>query len=126
MRSLNLKPELLESVYELLRTTPPFSRWRLPPGEEVEFHVVDLKPQFHADYQLVAKASGHHVHRIRVNAYVCRTLLTLVPTIAHEMCHIRQQALIGNRTEANENHGVVFAKLADQVCRWHGFDRGTF
>lgn len=39
MNGLHLTLEMLEGAYEYLRTTPPFRRWKLPPGADIEFHV---------------------------------------------------------------------------------------
>ncbi len=37
--TLPLTPEMLRACYEFLRSTPPFRRWSLPPGDEIGFHV---------------------------------------------------------------------------------------
>jgi hypothetical protein len=41
----------------------------------------------------------------------------LLATLAHEMCHLRQE-MIGDRG----HHSAGFAKMAQRVCRAHGFD----
>jgi phage terminase large subunit len=46
---------------------------------------------------------------------------TLLATMAHEMCHLRQQRL-GDRG----HHSASFKRMAARVCRAHGFDLKTF
>jgi phage terminase large subunit len=46
---------------------------------------------------------------------------TLLATMAHEMCHLRQE-LTGDRG----HHTVAFKRMAARVCRAHGFDLKTF
>lgn len=122
--ALHLTPALLEAAYELLRTTPPFKRWKLPHADAVEFHVFKARHRRHmADYEWFAvngKASGH---RIRIAVHKDHRLLTgVVASMAHEMCHMRQR-LMGTDYAS---HGRVFKRLAAQVCRAHGWQLDSF
>ena len=114
---LVLTPDIAEAIYELLRLTPPFKSWRLPHADDIEFHITNHDDR-HADSTSTAKKG----HRIRVSNNICHSLRSATEAVAHEMCHIRQWCLGARR----ENHGPVFNRLADQVCRAHGFERGTF
>lgn len=106
---------MLESTYDMLRLTRPFKGWRLPPGDEVVFHVsAETTPQGLHWYD----DTGHN---IRLSARKHKYLHSAIMTLAHEMCHIRQR-IVGDRSD----HGAVFARMADQVCKHHGFDRGQF
>ena len=111
-----LTHEMLIATYELLRQTPPFRGWKLPPADEVSFHVLRTKDR-----------CGDHVyeneHIIRISYAKHRTLRTLTETMAHEMCHMREFEL-GAR--ADVAHGAAFKKLAKVVCRYHNFDEGAF
>lgn len=116
---LHLTPDMLERTYELLRTTPPFKGWKLPEADAVGFSVVlganehgctvfdDEKLTF-----LIKVSSKRHKH-----------LCSVVATMAHEMVHMREWQL---KARADVHHGATFNKLADSVCRHHGFDRGQF
>lgn len=107
----------LEDAYELLRATRPFKRWCLPHADEVEFRLINHK-DIRGDWCF---ENGRHV--IRISQRVCHALPTMIRTIAHEMCHMRQYELGDKRSE----HGAVFERLADQVCREHkDFERGMF
>lgn len=111
---MHITPDLVEAMYELLRSTRPFRRWKLPHADEVEFHVI-ASPRFYADHCIDRR------HILRISATRVSSLATLVPTLAHEMIHMRQAGL-----KARDVHGRTFQKMADQVCREHGFDRGAF
>lgn len=112
---LVLTPAMIEQSYELLRTTPPFRGWGLPPGDDVGFHVI-RKPSVRAEFNVVGG-----VPQIYVTQQSAVMLVSLLAHVAHEMVHLRQHLLGLPRT-----HGAMFIKLRDQVCRWHGFDPGMF
>lgn len=114
---LHMTPAMLEAAYELLRATPPFKGWKLPPGDEVAFHILRTRAQ-QADHCLVG-----NTHQIRVSAAKHATLRSLLETVAHEMIHVREVQL---RARPDVAHGKLFNRLADKVCREHGFDRGQF
>lgn len=112
---IHATPEIVEAIYELLRLTPPFKGWRLPHADEVEFTILRTK-DFEGDYHF---HKGRHV--IRISHHKHKTLAFLTMTIAHEMIHMRDQIL-----GVKSFHGKSFQRMADQVCRYHGFDRGQF
>ncbi len=111
-------PEHLELAYELLRATKPFSGWRLPEADDVEFHVVRMKGQDQADCRW---DGNRHVIRIAANKHA--SLAPLLATMAHEMLHLYlDRAYPQNRAA----HGALFKRHADRICRQHTFDRGQF
>lgn len=118
---LHLTPDILESLYETLRLTPPFRRWKLPEADEVEFHCVALGSTAYEDQADYHWNGTRHV--IRVSPARHHTLPAALVTVAHEMVHMREE-ILGVRSDVK--HGASFHKLADQVCRAHGFDRGQF
>lgn len=111
MAGLHLTPEILERSYELLRATRPFSAWRLPEADDVEFHVLRTR-RVHGDCS--REAGGFVVRISQAHSY----LPSLLATMAHEMCHMR--------AVPDVSHGSAFKKLAAQVCKFHGFDPGSF
>jgi len=114
---LSLTPENVVAAYSLLCTTPPFNRWHLPPADEIEFHIQRTRKQF-ADCEII---NGTPI--IRVSAAKHAQLGTLLATVAHEIIHLYEF----RRLPAKEvRHGASFNKLADRVCKIHGFDRGAF
>jgi hypothetical protein len=115
---MHVTPESMEASYRLLLTTLPFRRWKLPHPDNVDF-VVSMHRDRHAHHRAYASEPGRH--EIAVSAHKVKTLQLLTECMAHEMVHIRQDQL-GMR----DNHGAGFTRLADLVCRRHGFDRSAF
>ena len=113
--SLRLTPDMLAAAYDFLRTTAPFARWRLPESDEVGFVVV-RDPRMFADFGM-----ENGIPVIRVSEAKNGFTATLLSTMAHEICHLRQE-MIGDRS----HHGAKFKRMAAQVCRAHGFDLKTF
>lgn len=118
---LHLTPALMEATYDLLRMTPPFKRWKLPPGEEIKF-LVTCHDDRHGHF--TTHVRWKHP-RIGMSVVYVKTLQQLTETMAHEMVHLKQWLMDGEKW--NDNHdGKQFCRMADQVCRAHRFDRGSF
>lgn len=115
--SLHPTPDMLEDVYETMRKTAPFKRWKLPHADDLEFHVSNRIDCFG---QFVTEGAKR---TIEISCVTVRSWGKLFATMGHEMCHLRENQL-GVRSKYA--HGRVFQKLADQVCRLQGFDRGEF
>jgi hypothetical protein len=120
-RGFHLTHESLEACYRLLLTTLPFRRWSLPHPDAVIFYAKSIdKPGTHGTQgQYWWDGISHH---LQVNPHRHKTLHSALMTCGHEMVHMRIQ-LLRLREGA---HGRQFQRLADQVCRHHGFDRGQF
>lgn len=114
--TLHLTPEMMAQTYELLRATPPFRGWKLPAADDVEFHVTR-----HTDRHGDCVDAGH-AHVIRCSANKHGSLASLIITMAHEMCHVRQSKL----APRERDHGTAFKRMARSVCRIHGFDPKVF
>lgn len=114
---LPITKERLAAVYEMLRSWPPFSRWKLPHSSEVKFHVIRSKTDFGRWW---IDGDRHHVE---ISEKLHGAMLGLVMTMAHEMIHMRQRIA---RTETRAEHNAEFHRLAKRVCAIHGFDYGPF
>ena len=114
---LPVTPKRLAAVYDMLRVFPPFSKWRLPPGSEVKFHVGRSKK-----YEALWWIDGDR-HHIEITKPKHGHLVTLVASMAHEMLHV-QQRLAGTETRAE--HNAEFDRLKLRVCKALGFDPGQF
>ena len=117
--ALHITPEMLEGAYALLRATPPFRGWKLPPSDEVEFRVSRTR-KCSGLYEYLGMAGAHRIH---VSCLNHSQLSSLLVTMAHEMVHLAQQL---RYPKAPAGHGKLFNRMADQVCRYHGIDRATF
>ena len=118
--SLHPNHDTMVDAYDLLRGTLPFRRWKLPHSDDVEFHCVPLAGNAQAEHYV---RSDNERHVFRLNPKRHGTIFSVLQTMAHEMCHMREYQL-GSRRKGC--HGALFNRLADQVCRIHGFDRGQF
>lgn len=108
-----LTPTLMENTYDYLCKTPPFSRWKLPEADDVEFHVT--QSLVFGDHYMVG---DQHVLRMSTRRTGCSNILIL--TMAHEMVHVS----LGWSEKAE--HGKEFRRRAKQVCDFHGFDLKSF
>lgn len=114
---LPLTPATLEAAYNYLRSTPPFVRWRLPPGGDVKFGIIRSRDR-QAHY-----FSRNDVHHIEFSSRYVGTHANLLSTMAHEIIHLHMSQTC--LTQRNP-HDATFRKYADRVCKIHGFDRLMF
>ena len=112
-----ITPEQVAAVYECLRAFPPFSKWKLPPADEVELHI-GLQEDAFAHYH---RDDGRHA--MTISMLLVKDWQTLVETVAHEMIHLHQ-ARAGTETRAEHNR--EWHRLADTVCKRFGWQRDKF
>jgi predicted SprT family Zn-dependent metalloprotease len=117
--SIRISIPIVEAAYELLKATPPFHRWKLPPVDQIAFHLTG-SPTIRGTCSL---SRNKDMFLLEVSQVCHHTVEELMKTLAHEMCHLRE-FMIGVRPDVE--HGREFRKLADQVCKAHQFDRGMF
>jgi hypothetical protein len=115
--TLPLTPEMLRAAYDYLNTTPPFSRWNLPDGEDVVFHVVRDRA-VRGWYQW--RDDKHH---IAVSSRNIGYTSGLMDVMAHEMVHLHERHC---GACGSAEHSAAFHRWAGQVCRIHGFDPKAF
>lgn len=115
---IQLSPEMLAHCYDYLCHCVPFNKMNMPHSEDVKFLVVRNKDRF-AHYQMV-----NDIHHIAVSTHLVGRHMSLLSTMAHEMCHLYLRA---NKIQQKHAHGRAFQRLADQVCAAnHEFDRLNF
>lgn len=111
---MKVTAQTLRAVYTLLRTLPPFKRWKLPTADNVIFEVLkrdkDHASLEHGKYPVVS-----------VNPHTHNTLLHVVESVAHEIAHMRQRKFDGGMT-----HNKRFQKIALQICNSLGLDPQRF
>lgn len=119
--SLPLSSEMLEACYDFLCTSPPFSGWNMPPGEDVKFFVGKASDCF-AHYQWDGSR-----HSITVSANSVAHTITLVNSMAHECIHLHLRATKQESKRGGPRyHNAAFKRYAAQVCKHHGFDPKAF
>lgn len=115
MGKLHLTPEILRAVYDYLRATPPFNRWKLPAADNVEMHIVRTR-----NYQGQCIIDGtRHIIQISTGK-ICRTQ-ALIEVMAHEMVHLHC-----GRSGIKPHHGLEWRRFARSVCEYYGFDPKLF
>lgn len=114
---MHITPDTMEASYELLRSTLPFRRWRLPHPDKLCFRVLVTRERFG---HFIAYTGSEYVGEIAVSTKV-KTLHMLNEVIAHEMVHLRQEML-----QYRDNHGKSFQRMAKLVCDRHGWNLATF
>lgn len=117
--SLPLTPHVLAAAYEYLRATQPFSAWKLPHADEVEFGVTRHRDR-EADHGMHKKE-----HCIRVSMAKVKTTDAVMQAVGHEMIHAYQDGIV--RTGSRKvDHNKEFKRLAKRVCSTHGWDWEKF
>ena len=118
---LPLTPDMVVAVYECLRQFPPFSRWKLPPADEVEFRV-NHQSNTMGEYTRYCRTTDHIVI---VSSLTIGHFATLASVVSHEMVHLKQAI---DKTEPKRvgGHNAEFRRLSKQVCEVHGWDYKAF
>lgn len=118
---LPLTVEMLEAAYTYLKTTPPFNKWKLPPGGDVKFTVGRALDSF-ACYQW----DGNR-HTITVSQNSVAYTSTLMNSMAHEIIHLHLWATNQESKRSGPRyHNAAFKRYAARVCKHHGFDPKAF
>ena len=117
---MTLTEEMLRRCYEFLCSTDPFVKWNLPDSEDVRFILRRTKTSrgmyaqhyVEGDRNTIEISQGKHGH-----------INTLLATMAHEMVHLHmwEAGMAGNA-----EHGKAFYRIANQVCKSHGYDPKAF
>lgn len=107
--------ETIRSVYVLLQTFPPFSRWHLPKAEKLNFVVAPLISMW-GDYDPVSKT-------LRISSAKVSTFQNLVLAVAHETIHVKQDM---GKWPVKNPHNADFKRMAKQVCEAFSFDFANF
>lgn len=116
-----LTPTILVATYEFFCQVPPFSRWRMPEADEIEFHVVRaMKQAAFADCGVGTTGA----FCMRFSARRHRHIQTLLMTMAHEMIHLHQK--VHGLESRNNDHNENFWKCAKYLCATYGWDIGIF
>jgi hypothetical protein len=117
---LTLSPEMLAAAYDFLRTTEPFLKWNLPESEEVKFKVSKSRKWF-ARYRWDGRR-----HTIEASSASIAYSDTLLAKMSHELIHLHLEELDMDRRGTPDTHSGAFRNLADEVCKFHGFDPKAF
>ena len=112
---MRLTPARLESVYRMLLNWPPFCKRKMP--AKMKFRV-SKSTQMYGSYEVQCGA-----HEIAISSAMCKTMVSVVDTMAHEMVHA---ALERSGCSDHGNHDSEFGALAAEVCNTLGFNFKEF
>lgn len=108
------------AAYEYSRTTPPFSKWKLPAADNIRWHISRSQAHF-------AQYWWDGDHHIEVSENAISSTPVLIEKVQHEMVHLHLQ--IAKRESKSKNpdvHNAAFKKDAARICRVHGWDLKAF
>lgn len=106
--------DALRAAYNYLNETPPFNKWNLPDGDDVDFKVARGR----AYYGWHTFKKGKHT--VAISRAMVPDTQTLLSVMAHEMIHVHEQEAKACRSDVQ--HTKAFMKWAAQVCKCHGFE----
>lgn len=109
---------MLAAAYDLLAECPPFTRWNMPPSEDVRF----LVNRDRKNYGRCAIAAGKPPE-ICLSSRTVSTMDTLMATMAHEMIHLHMDT---SGMKDRGDHGPAFVKMAARAIVELGFNPDTF
>lgn len=122
--TLPLTPDMLAAAYDFLRATPPFRGWKLPESDDVEFYVLTTHDRL-GHYRAYHKRDADGCFgEIAISARRVGHSAPLIYRMSHEMVHLYQE--VKRTTTPNTEHNAEFYRLAERVCRYHGFDLKDF
>lgn len=101
----------------MLRGLFPFVKYKLPLAKDVEFEVSRTK---HMMAYWNIDCNGHV---IGVSTAKCKTLTSVVESVAHEMVHVAAERM---GFEDHADHDAQFLRMAADVCNSLGFDFKEF
>lgn len=107
----------------MFRELPPFSRWGLPPPEQIRFGVNSVRGEFGRYLHEGRGRKGPGKHYIEISRHNVKSFHALAITMAHEIIHLHQQIA---KTYTRSQHNAEFMRLAKRVCRVLGFDSKGF
>ena len=116
--TLPLTKDMLAAAYDFLVTTPPFNRWNLPDSDDILFKVVRARD--HQAYHQMSEGK----HTVAVSCHTIGHTNSLMMAVGHELIHL-YQAETGTDT-SGVVHNAAFKKLAERVCKIHGWDYKLF
>ena len=105
----------LVAAYEYLAQLKPFSGWKIPSSDRVDFVVTRSKAE-------MGSYDGDP-HTIRVSSHYCKTQQDVLETVAHEMVHVHLER---SDNSTHYKHCKAFKKAAKAICRQFGWSEKKF
>ena len=113
---MKLTPEVIRHAYASLSTLYPFTKWKMPLPEEVEFLIMP-DTETMGTYQL--DTGGDYEHTITISSARCGHYYTMLTTLSHEMVHMSFHRQKGDKWL---HHSKQFRTRCKMVAFEMGFD----
>jgi hypothetical protein len=113
---LRLNSEAVKHLYASLYCIYPFTKWKMPLPDEIEF-IVTPDPDVMGTYLL--DTGDDYEHTITISSGRCGHYYTMLTTLAHEMVHMSFHRQKGDKWT---QHGKPFRTRCKIVAHELGFD----
>jgi hypothetical protein len=114
---MRITPEVVKHLYSSLYCCYPFSKWKMPLPEQIEF-IVTADPEVMGTY-LYDTGDERYEHNITISSARCGHYYTLLTTLAHECIHMSFHRQKGDKWM---QHGKPFRTRCKMVASELGFD----
>lgn len=112
---MKITTEDITRAYEYLIQHKPFNGWALPESSEIKFKIIRSDMRM-GEYDI-------DPHTIMVSSRSCHNWLSVLETVAHEICHMQCELLDHFKHYEHDKH---FKRLARQVCTAFGWKLEEF
>lgn len=113
---MRLNPEVVKNLYASLFCVYPFTKWKMPLPDEIEF-IVTPDPEVMGTY--LYDTGEDYEHTVTISSGRCGHYYTMLTTLAHEMVHMSFHCQKGDRWV---QHGKPFRARCLMVAHELGFD----
>jgi len=113
---MRLNSEAISNAYASLCCMYPFTKWKLPVPEAIDFVVVH-DPETMGTYYY--DDGGDYEHTITISSARCGHYYTMLTTLSHEMVHMSFYRCKGDKWS---QHGKAFRTRCKLIADELGFD----
>jgi hypothetical protein len=113
---MRLNPEVVKNLYASLYCCYPFTKWKMPVPEEIDF-IVTADPETMGTY--LYDTGEDYEHTITISSARCGHYYTVITTLAHEMIHLSFHRQKGDKWM---QHGKPFRTRCKLVAIELGLD----
>jgi len=113
---MKLTSEIVKNLYASLYCCYPFTKWKMPLPEEIEF-VVTSDPETMGTY--LYDTGEDYEHTVTISSARCGHYYTVITTLAHEMIHMSFHRQEGAKWA---QHGKPFRTRCKLVANELGLD----
>jgi len=113
---MKLSPDIVRNLYSSLYCCHPFTKWKMPLPEEIDFVVIS-DPELMGTY--LYDTGDDYEHTITISSARCGHYYTVITTLTHEMIHMSFHRQKGDKWM---QHGKPFRTRCKMVANELGLD----